>query len=277
MTVLVCGGDRDGAKEVAKSYGFENVVTPGDLVVGYPELWPFNAPLKEYYESFAEKLPKPLYSPAGNPVLDAKKTLKIDAVFVYNDPRDWGLDASIILDLLLSEKGFLGTLSEKNGREDLSNCGFLLDGQPHVFFSNPDLWWATSYHLSRLGQGGFQAALKGLWERVTEGKASLERQVTVIGKPTQLTYEFAEERLREREHVDVKRVYMIGDNLESDIAGANGYESSWGSEWKSVLVKTGVWRDGMEWKENQKPYAIKENVLEAVKWAVEDAKKKKTT
>lgn len=269
-TVLVCGGDRAEVKEVAKSYGFNNVVTPGDLVVACPELWPFNAPLKEYYESFAEKLPKPLYSPTGNPVLDGDRTLKIDAVFVYSDPRDWGLDASIILDLLLSEKGFLGTLSEKNGREELENCGFLQDGQPRVFFSNPDLWWATSYHLSRLGQGGFQAALRGLWERVTEGKASLERQVTVSGKPTQLTYEFAEERLRK--HVDVQRVYMIGDNLESDIAGANGYESPCGNEWKSVLVKTGVWREGMEWTESRKPYAIKENVLEAVQWAVEDAK-----
>ena len=260
-------------KRVAEHYGFENVVSPGDLVVAYPELWPFNTPFKPYYEGFAEKLPKPLYSPTGNPNLSAKEALKIDAVFVYNDPRDWGLDCSIILDLLLSKEGYLGTISEKNGKHaEMKHGGFLEDGQPHIYFSNPDLWWATSYHLSRLGQGGFQAALTGLWNRVTEGKATLEGQITTIGKPSQGTYEFAEKRLLQNcEGKNLRRVYMIGDNLESDIAGANGYRSARGSEWTSVLVKTGVWREGMQWKEEQKPDVIKENVLDAVKWAVEDA------
>ncbi|USW50590.1 Putative HAD-superfamily hydrolase, subfamily IIA, HAD superfamily [Septoria linicola] len=280
-TVLVVGGERDNCQRVAESYGFKNAVTPGDLVVAYPELWPFNRPFYDYYKTFARKLPTPLYSPTGNPILEAGKSLKIDAVFVYNDPRDWGLDASIILDVLLSQQGYLGTLSERNGKKEFKNAGYLQDGQPHVWFSNPDLWWATSYHLSRLGQGGFQAAFRGLWDEVTGG-ASLEGQTTVIGKPNPGTYEFAERQLlRARKSMfgaavgglrdPLKRVYMIGDNPESDIAGANNYKSPWASEWKSILVKTGVWREGVE--PTHKPYVVKENVLDAVQWAVEDAKK----
>lgn len=41
--------------------------------------------------------------------------LKIDAIFVFSSPRDWGLDLQLILDLLLSHNGILGTSSPKNG------------------------------------------------------------------------------------------------------------------------------------------------------------------
>ena len=38
-----------------------------------------------------------------------------------------------------------------------------------LYFSNPDLLWASEYHLPRLGQGGFREALEGVWEAVTGG------------------------------------------------------------------------------------------------------------
>src|SRR5947207_2601458 len=82
-------------------------------------------------------------------------------ILVYNDPRDWGLDATVILDLLLSEKGIMGTVSLKNNNHNLPNRGYLQDGQPKLYYSNPDLWWASSYPLPRLGQGGFREAFEG--------------------------------------------------------------------------------------------------------------------
>lgn len=276
-TVLVAGGDYDKCQLVAQKYGFKNAVTPGDLVIAYPDLWPFSKVFLDYYKGFAKPLPKPLISPS-NPHLE--NGLKIDAIFVYNDPRDWGLDASIILDTLLSKEGYIGTLSEKNADKSLPNSGYLQDGQPELLYSNPDLWWATSYHLPRLGQGGFTAAFDGLWSAVTGGAELLGKRV--IGKPSQETYEFAETRLR-RHRKDLfrnvglndplKKVYMIGDNPESDIAGANNYKSKHGSKWTSILLKTGVYREGAEIA--HQPDVIKENVLEAVRWAVEDARKSK--
>lgn len=57
---------------------------------------------------------------------------------------------------------------------------------------------------------------------------------------------------------------------ESDIKGGNDYNSPFGSEWASILVRTGVFRgDNPSWK----PKVIVEDVFDAVAWALEDAKK----
>ncbi|KAI7387403.1 HAD-superfamily hydrolase [Hortaea werneckii] len=272
-TVMIVGGDYDKCARVAKDdYGFDSVVTPADIVTAHPEIWPFAKVFRDYYSQFAKPLPLPI-----NPS-NLASSLKIDAIFVYNDPRDWGLDAAIIIDLLLSQQGYLGTLSRKNGDTSLPNRGYQTDGQPPLFYSNPDLWWAASYHLPRLGQGGFREAFLGLWNAVTD---SADLDCRVFGKPYQPTYEFAENRLRmHRKQLfgqvglndPLRKVYMVGDNPESDIAGANGYSSPQGSEWKSLLVRTGVYQEGTE--PAHKPTAIVDGVQEAVQWAIEDARKR---
>jgi HAD-hyrolase-like len=145
--------------------------------------------------------------------------LRIDAIFVFNDPRDWGLDATIILDLLLSREGILGTISPKNGKPALPNRGYLQDGQPVLYLSNPDLWWAAKFHLPRLGQGAFRASVEGLWAAATGGeRAGVKLQTRVLGKPMRDTYRFAERRLIRRRNdmfpdtSTLKHVFMVGDN-----------------------------------------------------------------
>jgi len=66
----------------------------------------------------------------------------------------------------------------------------------------------------------------------------------------------------------LERVFMVGDNPESDIRGANEFESPNGTEWTSVLVKTGVFRDGS--KPKYAPKVIVKDALEAVKWALRE-------
>lgn len=248
------------------------MVTPGDLFLANPSIWPLSKVFTDYYKKFARPLPNPV-DPA-NP----GKGLKVDAVFVFNDPRDWALDTQVILDLLLSSKGVFGTISDKNGREGLPNCGYQQDGQPHLYFSNPDLFWAAAYHLPRLGQGGFREALEGTWAATTGGPASgVELLKTVIGKPCQGTYEFAERQLvRNRSRIfggetvhPLRKVYMVGDNPESDIRGANSYVSVNGSDWHSILVRTGVYAGGEPaWV----PKTIADNVQKAVEWGIQDSK-----
>jgi HAD superfamily hydrolase (TIGR01456 family) len=194
-----------------------------------------------YYKNFARPLPSPI-DPAS-----PESSLRIDAIFVYNDPRDWGLDAQIIKDVLLSTRGILGTLSSKNGDMTLPNRGYQQDGQPVLYFSNPDLVWASKYHLPRLGQGGFREALEGIWAAITGGPTNgVHLHKTVIGKPYKSTYEFAEKRLvLHRRNLfgedctRLRRVYMVGDNPASDIAGSNNYESPNKTDWASILVQTG--------------------------------------
>ncbi|KAL4799830.1 aspartyl-tRNA synthetase [Aspergillus venezuelensis] len=270
--VLVIGGDGGGCRAVAEKYGFKDVITPGDIMMANPAIWPFSKGFSEYYKTFTRPLAHK--GEPGDPI----KGLKIDAIFVFNDPRDWALDAHIIVDLLLSSQGVLGTLSDKNGRSDLPNHGYQQDGQPPLYFSNPDLWWAAAYSLPRLGQGGFREALEGIWAAITGGPSKgVELYKTVIGKPSQGTYEFAENQLlRNRSRAfgfetvkPLRNVYMVGDNPESDICGANSYRSAHDSKWHSLLVRTGVYRGGEPaWT----PTTIVDDVHKAVQWGLEHSK-----
>ncbi|RFU34442.1 hypothetical protein B7463_g1883, partial [Scytalidium lignicola] len=267
-TVLVTGGDGDKCRSVAEMYGFKNVVIPGDILMAYPQIWPFNQIFSDYYHKTVRPLPKPVN------LQDPANSLKFDAIMVFNDPRDWALDSQVILDLLLSKEGILGTYSEKNGNPNLPNNGWQQDNQPKLYFSNPDVYWATSYHLPRLGQGGFQAAIQGIWDATTD-HAELAR--TVIGKPYSHTYEYAEQVLNKhraqllgvsgRKVSPLKRVFMVGDNPESDIRGANEFNSPLDTDWTSVLVKTGVYRAGSV--PAYQPKVIVDDVFTAVKWALE--------
>ena len=246
-----------------------------------------------YYAAHARPLPKKLYDPQST---DLSQTLKVDAIFIFNDPRDWALDTQLILDLLLSHRGYIGTVSSSNNNASLPNLGFQQDGQPPLYFSNPDLLWAAAYHLPRLGQGGFKAAFEGVWRAATGGEekgVTLQKQM--CGKPHEVTYAFAEKKLEHHRpkilgeygvESKLRRVYMVGgesrcfriesacfrlesliqlDNPESDIRGANDYKSPRGTEWRSILVRSGVYSGGEPaWK----PKAIVEDVWDAVQWGL---------
>ncbi|KAI5300453.1 hypothetical protein KEM56_002450 [Ascosphaera pollenicola] len=262
-TVLVVGGAGDKCRRVAHEYGFKNVVTPGDIFKSHPAIWPFSTAFNSYYDTITKPLPTPVDS-------DPTKSLKIDAILVFNDPRDWALDIQIITDILLSHKGIIGTYSDNNCKSDLPNNGFQQDDQPPLYFSNPDLVWAATYPQPRLGQGGFIAALEGTWKALTGGA---ELKKTIIGKPHQYTYEYAEQRLlKQRQamtgvprHEPLQSVYMIGDNPASDIQGANNYHSPWGSTWNSILVRSGVYAGG---KPDYTPTTIVDGVKEGVEWGL---------
>ncbi|KAK1833153.1 HAD-superfamily hydrolase [Podospora conica] len=244
-TILVTGSDPERCRHIALDYGFQTVITPHDIYTASPTIFPFAPPPPQP----SRPLPLPLATPSTPPSA-LPSTLKIDAIFVFDDPRDWSLDTQLITDLLQSHAGHLGTHSPLNADPSLPNCGWQRDGQPPLYFSNGDLVWSAAYPLPRLGQGAFQAALAGLWRRVTGGHELRRR---VMGKPQAETYAFAERVLAEHRHDllghaaavgGLGRVYMVGDNPESDIAGANRYVSEKGTEWVSVLVETGVWKRG---------------------------------
>ncbi|KAL9128791.1 MAG: hypothetical protein Q9217_002600 [Psora testacea] len=279
--VLVIGGAEDKCRRVAQNwYGFENVITPGDLISAFPSLWPFTSP--QTYASCCRPLPKTQLSPKHvSAVQDKDQLVKVDAIMVFNDPRDWGLDTQIILDLLMSEAGYLGSLSPKNGDASLLNRGYQQDGQPPIYFSNSDLFWAAAYHLPRLGQGGFREALEGVWSAVTGGeRMGVRLEKKMFGKPYQGTYDFAERRLQEHHGAlhrgriraaELKNVYMVGDNPESDILGTNQYKSTFRSTWHSILVRSGVYSGG---EPLHKPRVVVDDVWDAVEWAMKDAEAK---
>ena len=268
-TILILGGVGHKNCKVAQAYGFKHVLTSSDIFRAEPDIYPF-AELTELnhlaHGKGLQSIPR---------IADGR--LKIDAIFVFSSPRDWGLDLQLVTDLLLSHNGILGTSSTKNGDPSLPNRGYQQDGQPGLYFCNPDLTWATKYSQPRLAQGSFASALEGIWASQTGGAELLNR--FTCGKPTATTYEYAERvlldyhfTLYDPHHPDVLQnqkigtVYMIGDNPASDIAGANAFKSPTGVEWNSVLVESGVYEAGTV--PAHEPTGIAKGVKEAVKWAL---------
>ncbi|AOA63039.1 hypothetical protein PP7435_CHR2-0441 [Komagataella phaffii CBS 7435] len=302
--VLVIGGVGDACRKVAEKYGFKNVFTPLDVMKWNPSVTPYHN-LTEEELAVARDVD---FSNTG-----------IDAILVFADSRNWAADQQIILELLLSKSGFMGTVSDS------------FEEGPALYFAHSDFVWATNYNLSRYGMGALQVSIAALYREHT-GK---ELQVTRFGKPQRGTFKFASKVLSQwrkdvlEEHVEeltteegtsdmeeqspgdpllndpsqnmnrnskptllatesesesdsdnegltveklskltldlppASTVYFVGDTPESDIRFANSHDESW----YSILVKTGVYQEGSIPK--YKPKHICENVLEAVKFAIE--------
>lgn len=234
--VLIVGGKDDLARFVAQDYGFKDVVLPMDIVRHTPSI----APHHRYSEEQLERM--------ARPELDLSK--KFDAILVFNDPRDMATDLQIVLDLLNSDNGVIGT------RRSLDQWG----EKPSVpiVFSNNDFEWANNYPLPRFGQGAFRMVVERIYKELNQlsGDQNLER--LILGKPFKVQHDYAHFCLidwNNRIHgindsksalpklnespasLPFKSIYMVGDNPLSDIAGANA------CGWESILLRTGVYTD----------------------------------
>ncbi|KAI9734595.1 MAG: hypothetical protein M1834_002196 [Cirrosporium novae-zelandiae] len=239
-TVLVVGGEGEKCRHVAEGYGFTDVVTPGDIIKDNKETTPFRTLTAEEYKNSRSR--------------DFSQ-VDIEAIFVFADSRAWASDQQIILDLMMSKNGRLGTRSET------------FDEGPPVFFSHNDIVWATAYDFVRIGMGALRTSVEALFKAVT-GK---EAHTTAFGKPQIGTYQFATRLLQQwrKETHGINQppetVYFVGDTPESDIRGTNEFNDSGKAtnEWYSILVKSGVYQPGTE--PAFKPKATVDTVLDAVK------------
>lgn len=145
--------------------------------------------------------------------------------------------------------------------------------------------WGNEFPVPRLGQGAFAEAFKAVYKTVT----GQDLQSTTFGKPSRLTYEYADKLLKDQIAQQLKavpsasdtateakaqasavapavpdnlKVYMVGDNPESDIRGGNDFG------WETCLVQTGVYK--AEQGEPKYPATmIVQDVEEAVRTALE--------
>jgi HAD superfamily hydrolase (TIGR01456 family) len=259
-TVLVLGGHGQQIRELAHAYGFNKVVTTSDLMSEWKHIHPFPELTQAHHAEHGR-------------VIDNPQGVEIAAIMVWSTPRDWCLDLQVIADLLLSSGGRFSKKSSKSGDMTLPNNGYLQDGQPKLYFCNPDFEWATQHDYPRFAQGAFREALNGVWNHATKGEGHLE--YNIIGKPTDATFTYGEKILQaynDQLNADlgsnrkIKTVYMIGDNPESDIRGANAFQSRFGAEWKSVLVESGVYGPGTT--PAYQPTFIAKDVKDAVEKAL---------
>ncbi|KAK7923012.1 hypothetical protein PG985_007083 [Apiospora marii] len=264
--ILVVGGEGDQIRHVAEAYGFNDVVTSSDLFVEWKSLHPFPEVTAPHHSAHGRRTPD-------------LRTKEIAAILVWSSSRDWCIDLQVMHDLLLSSGGIFGKKSAKAGDVTLPNNGYLQDNQPKLYFSNPDFEWVTEYHQPRFAQGAIRECLEGLWRYSTKG-AKLE--YTTIGKPSEATFMYGERTLKafhdkmcRTQAIEdgssggptaIRTVYMIGDNPDSDIVGANKYKSRMGAAWKSILVETGVYQAGT--KPGHQPTHHARNVADAVRLAL---------
>ncbi|KAI1075647.1 HAD-like domain-containing protein [Whalleya microplaca] len=237
-TVLVVGGEGYKCREVAEQYGFKDIVVPNDIVASDASIAP--------YRVFTEE------ERASSRPRDFTK-VNIEAILVFSDSRDYATDMQIIMDLLQSENGRLGTMAKDPVSQRIP-----------IYFSQGDLLCPTEHWTPRMSQGAFRIGLEAMYKALTG--VDLER--VVYGKPELATYKYADEVITswmEQLHGDEKlpeNIYMIGDNPASDIIGGNMYG------WNTCLVRTGVFQGGENDENNPANFGVFPNVLEAVQTAL---------
>jgi HAD superfamily hydrolase (TIGR01456 family) len=230
--VLVIDSDMIG--HVAESYGFEKVITSQHIFELNSAVWPFKPPS---------------VAAPTNPDLH---NVQIAAILMLYDATDWGHDLQIMCDVLRSDKGKLGTLANNPTKQSVP-----------LYFSNSDFVWSNDYPINRLAQGAFRLALETIYRELTGHKLVY----TKFGKPETPTYEYATRVIQEQAvelmgpSAQVESIFAIGDNPASDIRGANNHG------WESILVKTGVWQEGVD-PDNHGAKFVVHNVQEAVELAM---------
>jgi len=213
---------------VARSYGFEDVVSIRELAEDDPSRYPFIDWEHRPLEVSLEERP-------------------VAAAFVFHDPVEWAPDVQITLDCL------------RGGTPHGTGAGQAIP----FFHANPDVVFAGTHAAPRLASGAFLEVMSHVFRTVV----GTPLRAQLVGKPTSVTFDFAKFELsRRREHLSelrkepgsephaqgypatsaaaaqepFGRIFMVGDNPAADIRGANQA----GGPWRSVLVRTGVFSTG---------------------------------
>uniref|UniRef100_A0A803Y3L9 Haloacid dehalogenase like hydrolase domain containing 5 n=1 Tax=Meleagris gallopavo TaxID=9103 RepID=A0A803Y3L9_MELGA len=170
------------------------------------------------------------------------------SVILFGEPVRWETNLQLIIDVLLTS-GYPGN-------------PYHHENYPHipVLACNMDLMF---------GHGTFMVCLENIYKKITGKDLKYE---ALMGKPSELTYQYADYLIRaqaaERQWKQpIRTLYAVGDNLMTDVYGANLYNryleeknsrkdsktwiqnelaSSAATHCRSVLVCTGVYNPHTE-------------------------------
>lgn len=192
--VLISG--QGPIKEIAKELGFQKTVTIQELVKNFPCLDYVNMEKRN-----------PICGPV-DPTFP-----RIEAIVLFSEPISWETPLQLIIDLLMTNGMPIGLL------DDIP--------YPHIpiLACNMDLLWVSEAPIPRYGHGTFLLCLESLYKKIT-GKDMI--YTALIGKPSEITYYHANYMLHEHAKSigidNVNTIYAIGDNINTDIFGANLYD-----------------------------------------------------
>ncbi|KAJ7422671.1 cat eye syndrome critical region protein 5-like protein [Pitangus sulphuratus] len=139
--------------------------------------------------------------------------LVLTAVVLFGEPVRWETSLQLIIDVLLTS-GYPGN-------------PYHHENYPHipVLACNMDLMWVAEAQSPRFGHGTFMVCLENIYKKITGRELKYE---ALMGKPSRLTYLYAEQLLRAQAlhrpwHQPIHTLYAVGDNLMTDVYGANLY------------------------------------------------------
>ncbi|XP_033357123.1 haloacid dehalogenase-like hydrolase domain-containing 5 [Bombus vosnesenskii] len=207
--VLITG--QGPVKEIAKELGFKKTITIQELVKNFPSLDYVNV-----------KKRNPICGPVD------PKFPAIEGIVLFSEPISWETPLQLMVDLLMTN-GMPTGLSD--------NIPY-----PHipVLACNMDLLWVSEAPIPRYGHGAYLLCLESLYKKVT-GKDMIYS--ALVGKPSEVTYYHANQMLHEHarsigiDH-NVDTIYAIGDNINTDIFGANLYDKYLAYSTKEEALKS---------------------------------------
>ncbi|NXY34957.1 HDHD5 hydrolase, partial [Pomatorhinus ruficollis] len=139
--------------------------------------------------------------------------LILTAVVLFGEPVRWETSLQLIIDVLLTS-GYPGNPYEQ-------------ENYPHipVLACNMDLMWVAEAQSPRFGHGTFMVCLENIYKKITGKDLKYE---ALMGKPSRLTYQYAEHLIRAQAlqrswEQPIQTLYAVGDNLMTDVYGANLY------------------------------------------------------
>ncbi|XP_051804128.1 haloacid dehalogenase-like hydrolase domain-containing 5 [Acanthochromis polyacanthus] len=188
--VLVCG--QGPTTNIANTLGFQKVLSIEQLAQQHPLL------------DMVDHQRKPT-----SPSSPAQSLPQIQAIILFGEPIKWETNLQLLIDVLLT-----------NGRPGNVHNTQLLNQLP-ILACNMDLLWMAEAPSPRFGHGMFLLCLESVYKKLTGRELCYE---ALLGKPSLLTYQYAEQLLRQQNHNrKLTTVYAVGDNLMTDIYGANLY------------------------------------------------------
>ncbi|XP_041349807.1 haloacid dehalogenase-like hydrolase domain-containing 5 [Gigantopelta aegis] len=186
--------------EIAAELGFTNLCTLDDVTKAYPLLDMVD------HEN-RRRVASGCYT--ENPDFP-----QIEAILLLAEPVKWESNLQVLLDLLLTE----GKPVEAPKDQKTVN-------QLPLIACNMDLQFMAEACMPRLGHGAFLVCLEALYKKITGNELEYSN---LVGKPCELTFRFADHTISTMAkemgfHKPIKRLYLIGDNPNVDIYGANLY------------------------------------------------------
>eukprot|EP00096_Caligus_rogercresseyi_P014463 TRINITY_DN697_c0_g3_i1.p1 TRINITY_DN697_c0_g3~~TRINITY_DN697_c0_g3_i1.p1 ORF type:complete len:393 (-),score=84.45 TRINITY_DN697_c0_g3_i1:524-1702(-) len=187
--------------EIAKNLGFNHTTTIDQLRAAFPLL-------------DAVDIKRRMQAPPSSTLKENNKFPHIEAIVLIGEPVRWETSLQLTLDILVTN-GHPSYLPHENI-------------YPHIpiLACNMDLQWMAEAVLPRFGHGAYLLCLENLYKKVTGHDLEYK---ALVGKPSEITYHHAEYILQEEAARNgcpsLDTIYFVGDNICTDIYGANLYNS----------------------------------------------------